>query len=478
MDEYNFEPDFEKWWNKKSLSEEDLSILIFGLNPDQFKKYIEIGNRERNDEERNFLDNYHAYISSQKQHNDIYKIDELRSLLLKESYWGRGKKNFIKNVYENGLAYSGEQISEKFVSYLSSIGEMPNHFDQYKDFSKYRADISLIEFKNIKTEDEAFSYLLGLSPEYFYKFKKYIDDRRIKKIEWKEIDLETRFFSQQYFLFIRQEYGFLDIFGEEILFKAYRFAKSLNLWDGIFSNYVQCLYDEGFIFRSNIYEKLGGLGIKPTYSKNSWAEQFYKRWIKEKLWTLDESQSLFKGQSPIKGRSFHDLSQNSWSFSNNLFWESFDEKFLEIDKRIERCIVSGTLDIKNIEGKTYFYPKKIVSWMLENFVYAPPSILLELLFNNYEQSRLVNEIPQSIKEKIVPSPLTHTGSAGRPNAKTLYLNEMKRRAERGELESSVKREAAALLEFIKRQELEIALPTPKSIENAIRDDYRNLKGIK
>ena len=74
-----------------------------------------------------------------------------------------------------------------------------------------------------------------------------------------------------------------------------------------------------------------------------------------------------------------------------------------------------------------------------------------------------------------------TGTAGRPTSKHLALAEMTARHSRGELATTLAAEACELVEWLKKERERLKglpVPTTRSLENSIRNEYRKLKHIK
>lgn len=71
--------------------------------------------------------------------------------------------------------------------------------------------------------------------------------------------------------------------------------------------------------------------------------------------------------------------------------------------------------------------------------------------------------------------LTHSGMAGRPSAKHLYLDELERRGGQGQLCDSVAAQSRDLHDWLRREHPTTPPGTPKTIENNIRGLYRELK---
>lgn len=75
-------------------------------------------------------------------------------------------------------------------------------------------------------------------------------------------------------------------------------------------------------------------------------------------------------------------------------------------------------------------------------------------------------------EPVAVPPLPETGAPGRPSHMHLIIAEFERRAQAGELENSLAREAATLAAWFKANHPGKQPLTPKAVENRIRRDYR------
>lgn len=73
------------------------------------------------------------------------------------------------------------------------------------------------------------------------------------------------------------------------------------------------------------------------------------------------------------------------------------------------------------------------------------------------------------------SPLTHSGMAGRPTAKHLYLAELEQRAKAGTMCGGVVAESRELHKWLQRAHPKLNPGKPKTIENNIRARYHQLK---
>lgn len=73
-----------------------------------------------------------------------------------------------------------------------------------------------------------------------------------------------------------------------------------------------------------------------------------------------------------------------------------------------------------------------------------------------------------------PLATSHSGLAGRPSTKHLYLKEFERRAAAGEVTDTVTAEAGALHKWLLETHPHLSPSTPKTIANAIRSRHREL----
>ncbi len=80
----------------------------------------------------------------------------------------------------------------------------------------------------------------------------------------------------------------------------------------------------------------------------------------------------------------------------------------------------------------------------------------------------------NIADSPEPTNHTHSGMAGRPTPKHLYIQEMKRRATDGQLQDSLAQEARDLRDWMKEEHPDLNPGTTGAIENAVRDEYRML----
>ncbi len=270
------------------------------------------------------------------------------------------------------------------------------------EYNNYKLDFNTITIDNIKSEEEAFSILLGFEPTYFSQFMS-LEKRRTT--EPKNDDGSTAFtqflqkdkaFHKGYQAFITEEYKGWGNYTAVI--DIYQKAVEQDFWskDDKFTNYLHKLHDTGFIFKDEIYNNLAPIGIQQEYSKNGWATEFYKNRIQDGCWTLKEALYLYKGIDPKNiQHPYHDLSQNPYNLRHNtdplLAWNTFDNDYTNINAKLRNHVSSGeSINIVERKGgaifkfrtnefEDRFKPKDIVEWLMENTEHIPPKPLLRIL---------------------------------------------------------------------------------------------------
>lgn len=243
------------------------------------------------------------------------------------------------------------------------------------------------DFSKIKDENSAFAYLLGLSSG---PFNKYCSIFAKAQENHKVISEADRPFMSDYSDYLKRHFA-LGMPARDYVHSVYSSARALQKWDGYFEQYASALHDEGFIFQNKTYEALTAKGIRLEYSDTGWAVSFYKRWLQEDLWTLEEAKCLFKGEDPKDGRNYHDLSQNRFSISLGFIWGPYDSEHVDLQDRIDRSIAAQTLPAQKINDTWYFRPGDITAWFAKHTSHIPPKALLEVLG--------INETPAGLRKQ-------------------------------------------------------------------------------
>ena len=373
MAEYNIEPDYAAWWKKKNLTKEQLVWLMLGVNPDDLVKRENLSQKTRGDEEQNWLSSFNEYLSEltlwigrdHDQYMRLLKSDD-KNTIFQEAY-----DNHLK-IYDSCFEFV---IQKKALTKNKVL-------EDYKNTQNYQS----FETENVGSEVQAFSILLGLSYKHFERFMALEKRCKTEPRDDNDFVAYVRFTSDEKWFYSQYRKFLVSIYGEYAQFsliKTFEKAQALKIWNGSFLEYCEKLYDNGFIFKNEIYKRLAEKGIKLNYTHDAWAIQFYKHWTHKGGWTISEACNLFKGQSPDKKRSFEDLSQSSeilWLSEEQIWSYSLLEAEYELlTEKLERnCSVEN---IKRYQyGEEYLYkPNDIVTWLMKNTLHMPPKALLHVL---------------------------------------------------------------------------------------------------
>lgn len=333
MAEYNFEPDFQKWWENPSATQEEFSWVLLGIDPVHIERLKEIRAKttEETLEETRFRGRLDHYIMSLPRGMSLKNTH----IALMNLLWNDDKKAFIHEAYTQKF-----DIHPGLCAYLQSIGKMPYNPDleRYTDHSQYKDDLENWKPDKIKDEHTALALLFGLNPKYFCRFLalhyRFEEERNTRDMApYYYFKPEEKWLFNNYHDFLKEEFPHLIGFGCPIFYIAPRYqkAKELNLWTGDFATYIQSLHDNGFIFMPKIYEALKKHGIDPSYSPDSWAIQFYKRWLQYPTWSLKQAARLYRGDDPDGGRSFESLGNTALHGSGMGFALEGSETIAEYD---------------------------------------------------------------------------------------------------------------------------------------------------
>lgn len=402
MAEYSFEPDYEEWWKKPDLNKEDVLWLLFGISPDDVARHQALSkNDNKTHEEQEWYWGFGNYFDQTDPF--LARNFHLNNELLE---WKNDKNLLVKDAYEGHLHVKGGLLD-----YLIDANEFSRNpeLENYKDTAKYLCEFDKGCLKNVKTEEEAFSLLLGLNPEFFIRFKD-LDVQASQKrgdgsdfTAYVDLSAANKWFHSSYREFLNIEYKYLEMVPDHYLLRAYKKAKDLKLWKGNFKDYARSLHDEGFRFKAKIYEWLQSEGIQLNYSSDAWVIKFYERWLKECLWSLQDAMYLFQGRDPRKDkRHFEDLSQNPFLINpmrdDPSAWDIFDEGFYDVDKRLEKYVTAGSIEAFAHNGVAHYKPKDIIAWLLEHIPVNPPEALLEVVLSEEKKADYKHDRPRKEKE--------------------------------------------------------------------------------
>lgn len=489
LSDYNFEPDYQKWWNRPDLTESHLVWLMLAINPDAAQKSLDLTSKTNlADEEIRWKQGFSNYLHGLSY--GLWAAGKHRGLM-EAKLWGHGKDDFIVNAYNWRV-----QFPEPFAAFLKSMEAMPNHFDHYKNHEQYRDSLSAWKLSDIDSEDKALSLLLGFAQEFFQRFF-FLTETLKDDGAWEKASHDDRYFFLEYQRFNISEYS-LDPMLYGAMPGFYKKVKVLDLWRGDFAVYAQEVHDAGFVFKRKTYEALELHRIRPVYTRDGWARSFYRAWIERGVWRLKDAALLYLGDDPFGGRGFHGFGESGRKGPGRILLPDQTERngttfFLvdetgewvepPLDNREEEtsieCFVkdhiqAGNLTLASADDGLKFKPIEIVSFFRKYFslTYEPQALLLEL---DMGETHAVEKVQPEISQ---PSK-THTGFAGRPpKSRDFMEQEFDRRKQQGIVAESLANEVRALIAWLKQNHSEMPVPTEKTVKNNLGGMYRQYKNEK
>jgi hypothetical protein len=176
-----------------------------------------------------------------------------------------------------------------------------------------------------------------------------------------------------------------------------------------------------------------------------------------------------------------------WSFETLLKWigkeKEEEERFAEILKNAERLDFIGERGplaprFKKLKPRARIPDIDFASGgfvNLDGFYVYVPSYPDETMPEGWENLRLRAANAKAIwPHGHAAAPETHSGMAGRPSPKHLYLAELERRAKSDEMLGTLDEETNALLHWFKNEHRKLNPGTFKTVRNNIREKYRQL----
>ena len=245
---------------------------------------------------------------------------------------------------------------------------------EYLDHGQLKYDFNLFKAESVNSEDEALSILLGLNVEQFAQFR-YLYKKKDR------FDKSASYFIRAYMSFLDDYYQLRYSAFHQVM-DFYHKAKEICTWRGSFENYAQDLYDLGFIFKFEIFDKLQIKGIDLRYSKEGPVYRFYKHWIYERYWTLRQTTELVKGiNSRDKSKVLKDLNPHHFFLENDFtrykFRTLYPDTVQILEYHYEDALDSGELKRFLLPGRDeVFEPQDILNWVVNTTNYNAPGIFL------------------------------------------------------------------------------------------------------
>ncbi len=425
-----FLPDYKKWWNKKDLTENELSILIFGINPSAYGEWLEIKKLDysnRTVEQRKFEDKFEAFARNDLKYFDIesgyFGIEGHRQRILdrkhsKNHKWN--KHHFVERIYVEGFSYIKFEVNKGFWYYLTSIKEKPTKFDYLTNHEIFKYDFTNNNISKITTKHDAIALLLGLNPDYLIEANEI--NKIYKKFTGKDVEKGNAFdtlVDKQKFL-VRNFHKFYDNYYGSCLFSPFLQITSVynKMAEYKFENLRQFaneLYNDGYILKNTVTDFLNQNGVELKYNHDSWVIQEYDLWKTKGSISLKNAFNLIKGYFNDEKRltdlreGYSILSDylkaNDGYEANVWAYHKGTEEFYNILDVIENEISAG--EIKFFEGKKgdvitskerLFKAEEILARIIDKSGYEPPKALMEVFFNN-DIKKLKKE-PNKINDEV------------------------------------------------------------------------------
>lgn len=287
---------FDYYLKQDNLKEDYIYLVMLGINPEYYSSL--------SDEEKSYLSAkniFPVFKDSQEQNmeiiNFVRKIKECNSIK-----WQNNWQDFIKKLYENGFFISDEFSDNctNFINHIKNKGLIPNNFDHYLDnnFELFKANYDEYIKKESELSQEDVGYLaMGLNPAYI---KRYIECSRIISDDDNSSysalgDADNIFFYKSYSRFLanlRLHLMSINYFRGLIYDISY---------EGNFIDFINKLYNEGFILSNHLNKYLREQQISLKLSKDSWVYKYLKYLCYDKqFWSLEEAFEIL-----VQGKIVH-----------------------------------------------------------------------------------------------------------------------------------------------------------------------------
>ena len=178
------------------------------------------------------------------------------------------------------------------------------------------------------------------------------------------------------------------------------------------------------------------------------ADADFATWTRIPTWTSDQATALLLGKEPSIVR---------WAkLKEHLPQSAFARRYGQL-----KAFFEASQAVQELSSTPY--PNEIITWARDRGFPIPPAL---------ETAFLAVGAPVSPSRPNASLPL-RTGGPGRPSSmKNLVLPEFERRLQQGLVAKTVREESRILAEWLHENHPSDPCPTPKTIENKIRDQHR------
>lgn len=391
-----FTPDYEYWFNKKDITEDEACLVVQGIRPSDYESYVCSEDILRNmvscfDDRILAKDNsFNLYLQSVaketvflivdnngiKSSGKKYVFKDLTKEIKKENIWNGDLYSFYKELYERNF----DCFADSFLSYLESKNKKLVTFDHYRDTKQYFADypswIKKDNLNNITKEDAAYLFI-GLNPKFAKRYVSISSPHEISnyyEVDWSN---EDRFFYKEY----------TGIVAIQNIYHINNITQEYDYKD--FFSFINELYNDGLDPCDELKDYLRTIDETLKYDKNSLVYKVYSSYAKMDSWSLKDCRCLISGIHPRTNEKlitfFNDKDVNHTKINLNSkqsdYWGYFRDK--SSTPHLEKDFLSKY----NIKTENGYIPHKLLEIILREIEVEAPDILIDVTFNDLPPSK-------------------------------------------------------------------------------------------
>jgi hypothetical protein len=401
-----FIPDYEYWFNKKNITDDEAFLVVQGVNPDDYRKHTKGNNEQLRKWQPHLIGSeFSNYL------NSIYFNDNTKLIKKECIYYNGDLYHLCNELYERCYKGLPDNILPKSLFlFLESKGKKLTHFDHYKNkeqyFVKYDKWLKKDILKNISKEDVLYLFV-GLEPKFAKKYKNICEKYNAAPIEenfngWEN---EDRFFYEVY---VSCCCSFLRYIEEinRISTDDFNYRK-----EGFFT-FVQELYNAGYVPCDELGDYLKKIGKKLEYSKESKVYKLFDKYRERPFWSLEELRCLVCGMDPDTGNdwvektkliTFFNNQSNNYSFFTNTRLSTssmihmgqdegrnepvkFKIKLSENKPSVDdyECYLGG-LDI--VKNDHRYDAKALLQNIIDDTIIKPPELLIKMVLGEQSEAK-------------------------------------------------------------------------------------------
>ncbi|MFC1659220.1 hypothetical protein ACFL0U_01480 [Pseudomonadota bacterium] len=386
-----YKPDYEHWFKKKDITEDEAYLVIQGIDPKHFQKYLA-------NNFRNTPDEYHEFIKTLKNIRTPYYLISSNPFL----YYDDVEENlkYIKDLLKHlnikfsnlvdlcGLLYEKAfTLPEELIIFLKNKQIIAlDYFDKYKDYTRYTLNHDKwINSDKKLTKEEVIFIVLNLDPisaKQIINIEK--NNSRLNYRQWKSN--EDIFFYKAYEGFLKEKRYYANTY--DMICRFNDIDKEFEFNGNIFS-FLNDLYNAGWVFHEELMKYLNSIGKMPKYHENSQIVGLYKMYSGMLYWKMEDLEMLVSGFDPISKKRILTLLNickvNPFSISRS---GGLD---IQIDCRLyckhNKTYVSTLEIFDNYDDNIKKYDEKnkvfkyksqfLINWILDNTFIVLPKVMAD-----------------------------------------------------------------------------------------------------